>query len=108
MQDLIRAYPVTIEFPIAWGDMDAFQHVNNVMYLRYFESARIAYFGKIDPRAVIFSVVLAIRDTGLMARWAINPPPPASSNNVRGKATWKALWYCLASSWPHFIFKIRE
>ncbi|HIQ11614.1 MAG TPA: acyl-CoA thioesterase, partial [Caldilineales bacterium] len=29
---------------VAWGDMDAFQHVNNAVYLRYFESARIRYF----------------------------------------------------------------
>ena len=37
-------YAVQIEIPIQWGDMDAFNHVNNVMYFRYFESARIAYF----------------------------------------------------------------
>ena len=30
---------------VQWGDQDAFQHLNNVMYLRYFESARIAYMG---------------------------------------------------------------
>jgi acyl-CoA thioester hydrolase len=32
-----------IELPIRWGDMDAFGHVNNVQYLRYFESGRVAY-----------------------------------------------------------------
>jgi len=37
---------VVIETPVAWGEMDAFQHVNNVVYFRYFESARIAYFDK--------------------------------------------------------------
>jgi acyl-CoA thioester hydrolase len=31
MQDLIKDYPVVIEMPIAWGDMDAFQHVNNII-----------------------------------------------------------------------------
>jgi acyl-CoA thioester hydrolase len=46
MSELLQDFPVVIEFPIAWGDMDAFQHVNNVMYFRYFESARIAYFEK--------------------------------------------------------------
>lgn len=40
-------FPVCIEIPIAWGDMDAFQHVNNLTYLRHFESSRIAYFEKI-------------------------------------------------------------
>lgn len=39
---------MTIEQPIAWGDMDAYMHVNNVMYFRYFESARIAYFSQIE------------------------------------------------------------
>ena len=48
MQDFIKDYPVVIEIPIAWGDMDAFQHVNNIMYFKYFESARIAYFEKLD------------------------------------------------------------
>ena len=48
MKGLISVYPVVIEFPIAWGDMDAFQHVNNIMYFKYFESARISYFEKID------------------------------------------------------------
>jgi len=47
MEESIRDYPVKIEIPIAWGDMDAFQHVNNIMYFKYFESARISYFEKI-------------------------------------------------------------
>ena len=37
-------WPVGIEIPVAWGDMDSFVHVNNAVYLRWFESARIAYF----------------------------------------------------------------
>lgn len=44
MQDLLKDFPVVIDIPVAWGDMDAFQHVNNIIYFRYFESARIAYF----------------------------------------------------------------
>jgi acyl-CoA thioester hydrolase len=47
MQELLINYPVVIEIPVAWGDMDAFQHVNNIVYFRYFESARIAYFEKL-------------------------------------------------------------
>ena len=48
MKELISVYPVSIEIPIAWGDMDAFQHVNNIVYLKHFESARISYFEKIN------------------------------------------------------------
>ncbi|MGD8976316.1 MAG: thioesterase family protein [Gammaproteobacteria bacterium] len=40
-------YPVAVEFPLAWGEMDSFGHVNNVIYFRYFESARIACFDRI-------------------------------------------------------------
>ena len=42
--ELLQEYPVAIELPVAWGEMDAFQHVNNIVYFRYFESARITYF----------------------------------------------------------------
>ena len=36
-----------VVIPIRWGDMDAMGHVNNTVYLRYFESARIAYFERV-------------------------------------------------------------
>lgn len=35
--------PVTIDISIHWGDMDALGHVNNVLFFRYLESARVAY-----------------------------------------------------------------
>ncbi len=43
MTDLLAGYPIVYETDVAWGEMDAFQHVNNVYYFRYFESARVAY-----------------------------------------------------------------
>ena len=47
-KSFLTNFPVTIEVPVAWGEMDAFGHVNNIVYFRYFESAHIAYFEKID------------------------------------------------------------
>ena len=47
MQELLEAYPVVIEVPVAWGEMDSLQHVNNIIYFRYFESARMAYFNRL-------------------------------------------------------------
>lgn len=44
----LAGFPVIVETPVAWGEMDAFGHVNNIVYFRYFESARIAYFEKLD------------------------------------------------------------
>ena len=36
-------YPIIHRQPIHWGEMDAFNHLNNVVYYRYAELARIAY-----------------------------------------------------------------
>lgn len=44
LDELLQGFPVVVTLPVAWGDMDAFQHVNNTRYFRYFEDARIAYF----------------------------------------------------------------
>ena len=51
-------FPVALEIPVAWGDMDAFQHVNNTVYLRWFQEARIVYFeeGKIPWRDIAAKV----------------------------------------------------
>ena len=47
IEQLLKTFPVVIEIPVAWGEMDALKHVNNVVYFRYFENVRIAYFGKL-------------------------------------------------------------
>jgi len=46
-QQFDQAFPVQVGLPVQWGDMDAFGHVNNTMYFRYFETARLAYFNKV-------------------------------------------------------------
>ena len=51
----MSTYPVTLEFPVAWGDMDALGHVNNIRYFAYFESARIAYFERLGLRVALDS-----------------------------------------------------
>jgi acyl-CoA thioester hydrolase len=33
-----------LPWPVQWGDQDAFGHVNNVVYFRWMESARIEYY----------------------------------------------------------------
>lgn len=46
----LESYPVIVEVPVAWGDMDWFRHVNNIVFFRYFESARIEYLERIGFR----------------------------------------------------------
>ena len=42
-----RMREFVFEVPLRWGDMDAMQHVNNVMYFRLMEEARIQWFAKL-------------------------------------------------------------
>lgn len=50
-------HPLILTWPVQWGDQDAYGHVNNVVYFRWMESARIEYFrrgnwGSVDNRGV--------------------------------------------------------
>lgn len=35
--------PIIIAIPIQWGDQDMFGHVNNIHFLKWFETARVEY-----------------------------------------------------------------
>ena len=52
-------YPVIYEQNVAWGDMDAFGHVNNVIYYRYIESARICYLDSLNIFKLDINTVVA-------------------------------------------------
>jgi acyl-CoA thioester hydrolase len=53
VEALLEGYPVVIAIPVQWGDQDAFGHVNNTVYFRWFESARIAYFQRMGLLAML-------------------------------------------------------
>jgi acyl-CoA thioester hydrolase len=44
---MLSDYPVVVEIRVRWGEMDALGHVNNIVYLQYFETARIAYLERL-------------------------------------------------------------
>ena len=48
MERVLTGYPVVVEIPVAWGEMDAFGHLNHAVYFRYMETARFAYFERLD------------------------------------------------------------
>jgi acyl-CoA thioester hydrolase len=41
----------TERIALRWGDMDAMGHVNNTLYFRYMEQARIGWFEALVPQA---------------------------------------------------------
>jgi acyl-CoA thioester hydrolase len=48
VEDWTAGLPVVVRQAVVWGDMDSYQHVNNVVYFRYFENARLEYFRRLD------------------------------------------------------------
>jgi acyl-CoA thioester hydrolase len=45
--------------PMRWGDLDALNHVNNTLYFRYFEDARMRLFTQADIESSSRAAVLA-------------------------------------------------
>lgn len=43
---------ILVQLPVQWGDQDSLGHVNNVVYFRWFETARIAYFDRLGAQGV--------------------------------------------------------
>lgn len=44
---LLSDFPALCTIPVQWGELDAYGHVNNTVFFRYFETARIEYLGLI-------------------------------------------------------------
>jgi len=88
MHRTLGRYPVSVEIPVAWGEMDAFQHVNNVAFARWVESARVAYFRRLG-------LMRPIRSEGvgpILARIAIDYRRPVTyPDTVRVDATIRAI-----------------
>jgi acyl-CoA thioester hydrolase len=61
--DFLSEFPVITELPVQWGDQDALGHVNNVVFFRWWETARIDYCRKIglmrDDASLTIGTVLA-------------------------------------------------
>src|SRR5689334_5159736 len=61
--------------PIRWGDMDAMGHVNNTVYFRYMEQARISWFDALVPEGEAWkSTGIVIANASCNFKRAINYP----------------------------------
>ncbi|MFA7268905.1 MAG: thioesterase family protein [Sterolibacterium sp.] len=49
--DHYRKLVFTSLVPIRWGDMDTLGHVNNTVYFRYVEQARVEWLDSVAPRS---------------------------------------------------------
>jgi acyl-CoA thioester hydrolase len=67
--------------PVRWGDLDAFRHLNNVVFQRYFESAWIAYRQELGVWGNPFSPAFVPL---VMAQFAIDYRAPVGFGDVVG------------------------
>jgi acyl-CoA thioester hydrolase len=76
MHERLATFPVVVEIPVAWGEMDSFQHVNNIVYFRYFESARVAYFERLGlfPRVPDTPVGIILASVGCAFKFPLTYP----------------------------------
>ena len=44
---VLDEFPVTVEQPVVWGELDPNGHVNNIWYFRYIENARVELYRRI-------------------------------------------------------------
>lgn len=73
MPDPLAGYPVTVEQPVVWGELDPNGHVNNIWYFRYIENARVDLYrqiGKYDQETA-HGITLVVRSTSCRFRAAL-------------------------------------
>ena len=58
--NLLAKFPAIVTIPVQWGDQDAYQHVNNTVPLRWFESSRIAYVEKLGATELLSELQLGL------------------------------------------------
>ena len=68
--DTPRTPVFSIALGVRWGDMDAFNHVNNAQYLRYLEEARVQWLASLP------GVSLADRITPVLVASQVNYRQP--------------------------------
>jgi acyl-CoA thioester hydrolase len=73
--EALSGYRLSIAVSVCWGDQDALGHVNNTIYFRWFESARIEYMSRVGL-------------IGPSAANALGPIMAAASCNFRRQITY--------------------
>ena len=76
----------SIRVPLRWGDMDANGHVNNTVYFRFFEEARIQWLESLAYKAEGSGTGPTIITTGATFLKELNYPATLEVKTYTGKA----------------------
>ena len=47
IQQILASYHEVLQSPVNWGEIDAFGHLNNIYFFRYFENCRIGIYERL-------------------------------------------------------------
>ena len=65
IETILEKFPFTTAINVQWGEMDAARHVNNTVYLRWAETARIQCFQQLSlttPESARQGIILGWQD----------------------------------------------
>lgn len=65
----LSGYSIVVDLPVQWSEMDYFRHVNNSVYFKYFEFARIAYLQKMDYQKIMKESSISIIIASIQAKF---------------------------------------
>lgn len=112
-----RRYEFSVPIRVAWGDMDALKHVNNVSYTRYFETARAEFFVHLDERydyAAPEGQILILTKLEVQYRGQVFFPAElevccgieklSKRTMVLGASMWNAEGRCVADGLSHHMW----
>ena len=63
-----------VDMAVRWGDMDAYNHVNNTVYFRYMEQCRLEWFAKLGFKTVDEDIVPILVDANCRFIRAVTHP----------------------------------
>lgn len=107
MSKQLEDYPVVIDIPVAWGEMDSLQHVNNTVFFRYFESARLAYFARIEYMSIMLQTGIGPILASTQAKFrATLTFPDTVSVGARVSAVDEDRFTMKYSAWSHRLGQV--
>ena len=114
MRDIkLTDYPFHHKTQTRWKDLDAFQHINNAVFLSYFEDARIALFDRwnLEPKgkSLIVAKVVANYYKQLLhpSDFVIGQKVSRVGNSSFDRSFLKLLTFFVWSESSPFIFRGR-
>lgn len=98
---------------VRWGDMDAFGHVNNIMYFRYFEQCRVNWLNSIGKSHAVTGAIEGPVIVSTTANYLLPLHYPATVNismygATPGRSSFNSFYEIRDAEDPHKLYTTGE